>query len=310
VGTKRSTRLSVNACQDSNRKTSDQRLQKVKEKHLSRMTLTKKNARQRTLYETPKPEEMRTVQGNTTQKSTFRVPENKIVSSVCNLKQKEQKRRKSRVMKNTKPSKYTQFNTEQNTKVKTSSIPKLQTIKQKAMWNARKRVAKTYLSFLPGIERLSPEHFPTLFLDKIDAKCHPETSHMSSIHCISVSNDNLVWVNHLRKCVHLLNTSGEILRTIQLDYRPVFSCCTPSGYLLVTQGYAMFSKPVITLITRDGNSRVLANLSSYATVVSGILCENEAIFVVCYTNKPGVHGNYKGYFITKLNMSGEVEEIY
>jgi hypothetical protein len=246
------------------------------------------------LFGTPKPEEMRTMQGNTTQ--------NKIVSIVCNSKQKEQKRRKARVTKNTNPPKHTQFKTEQNTKS--------YTIKQKAMRNARKRVTKTDLSFLPGIGRLSPEHFPTLFLDKIDAKCHPEASNMSNINGISVSNDDLVWVNHLGKCVHLLNTSDEILRTIQLDYSPVYSCCTPSGDLLVTQGYAMFSKPVITLITRDGNSRVLADLSSYASVVSGILCENEAIFVACYTNKPGVHGDYKGYFITKFNISGEVEEIY
>jgi ligand-binding sensor domain-containing protein len=72
----------------------------------------------------------------------------------------------------------------------------------------------------------------------------------------------------------------------------------------------MFSKPVITLITRDGNSRVLADLSSYATAVCGILCENEAIFVVCYNNKLDVRNDYKGYLVIKLSLNGEVEGIY
>ncbi|XP_048729775.2 uncharacterized protein LOC125647132 [Ostrea edulis] len=153
-------------------------------------------------------------------------------------------------------------------------------IKQKSTKTPPKSVTKTDDPLLPKREQSPPKRFSTLFFEEIDSRFYPEASGTSAIHGISVSNDNLIWVNYLIGCVQLLNTSGKILRTIDLDHSPVFNYCTPSGDLLETQGYAGVAKPVITMISRDGNSRLFVDLSSYATNLCGILCENEAIFVL------------------------------
>jgi hypothetical protein len=168
-------------------------------------------------------------------------------------------------------------------------------------------MANTDVPLLSARRMLPPKIFHTLFFEKIDSKSYPGASHISSIYGISVSDDNLIWVNHLGKCVKLLQNSGDILQTFNLDICPVFSCCTSSGDLLVTQGHSPFSKPVITLISRNGNTCVLADFSFCATNLSGIMCEKETIFVIAYTNKPGVHKGYKGYFVVKLGITGQVE---
>jgi hypothetical protein len=177
--------------------------------------------------------------------------------------------------------------------------------KQNSKKTAKEVVTETDNVLSPGRECTSPNDFPSLFVENITPKYHPELSNMGYIEGISVSRDDLVWVNYLRNFVLLLNTSGEVLRKIELDHSPVFNCCTPSGDLVVTQGCKRGSEPVVTLITRHGNSRILADLSSYATHLYGILCENEAIYVIAKGNHTPAT-----YFIVKLSMSGEVERIY
>jgi hypothetical protein len=177
-------------------------------------------------------------------------------------------------------------------------------MKQSSKKTANKLPPETDNHCLSGKE-CSPKIFVSLFLKKISTKCYPESIIKSNIHGISVSHDNLVWVNQSKRCVHLLNSSGEVLRTIHLDYDPVFNCCTPSGDLLVTQGCAAGNKPIITIITRDGKSRVLADLSPHATSLYGILCEKEDIYVAAEGDRfPYTH------FIMKLNMRGEIERVY
>ncbi|XP_062582069.1 uncharacterized protein LOC134243857 [Saccostrea cucullata] len=166
----------------------------------------------------------------------------------------------------------------------------------------RKRAQKVQNS-VPDVTSAKP--FSNLFLKKITVKNH-HTIHEKegNIHGISVSEDNLVWVNHLINTVHLRHTTGKMIRSFKLDFRPVFNCCTPSGDILVTQGYGAGAKPTISLISREGDVKELADLSSYASNLCGILCQDERIYVVAFMALD------KNYFVIKLNMNGEVEHVY
>ncbi|XP_061172104.1 uncharacterized protein LOC133181586 [Saccostrea echinata] len=150
----------------------------------------------------------------------------------------------------------------------------------------------------------SEKDFTDLFFKKIAVQLHPISGSLGEIHEISVSHDNLLWVNYLYNTVHLRNTTGEILRSFKLDARAVFSCCTPGGDLLLTQGYGGNSRPVITLLSREGDNKVLADLSSYATYLFGILYKDERVYVVANCAES------RKYFIVKLDMNGEVESVY
>ncbi|XP_055995490.1 uncharacterized protein LOC130046368 isoform X2 [Ostrea edulis] len=320
MGTKRLTRLSMKKGENSKRKTSDsntpllRKKTQVKGEQSLRIKLPKRNKdrKQRSLCGTPKSGKKRILQGTPKPTLTSKAPDKEMVSSMFIPKQKPRKLSRVQVLKNSNQTneKQLQINIEQSTETKHCKISKANTIKRKSTKAARKSVTKVDDPLLLGRQRSPSKYFSTLFFQKIDARYYPEASRMSNIHGISVSNDNFIWVNHLRGCVQLLNVSGEILRTIHLDHSPVFNCCTPSGDLIETQGYAGGSKPVITMIARDGNSRVLADLSSYATNLCGILCENETIFVVAYSSRFENCGSTRSYFIIKLSMSGEVEEIY
>jgi hypothetical protein len=230
----------------------------------------------------------------------------KEISNTSNRNQTQQQQSKLKDIKNSKHKEQPQPQPkhQQITNAKNS---KMAMIKRNSKRNAQVSVTKTDDLLLPG----SPNYFPSLFVKKITAKYHPDSSCMSNIHGISVSHDNLIWVSHLKNCVQLLNSSGDVLLAIQLDYCPVFNCCTPAGDLLVTQGYGGDSRPVITMISRDGKSRVLADLSLYATNLCGILYENESIFVVAHSRKTqeGVSSPIN-YFIIKLSTTGEVDSLY
>ncbi|XP_061172090.1 uncharacterized protein LOC133181582 [Saccostrea echinata] len=154
-------------------------------------------------------------------------------------------------------------------------------------------------------DETSAKTFSSLFLKKIKVKLHHTLDHTwANIHGISVSEDDLVWVNHLVNTVHLQNTTGEVIRTFELDFRPVFNCCTPSGDVFLTQGYGANAKPTISLLSREGDIKVVADLSSYASNLCGILCQDERIYVVAYCAED------KNYFVIKLNINGEVENVY
>ncbi|XP_055998387.1 uncharacterized protein LOC125646654 isoform X2 [Ostrea edulis] len=310
VGTKHLTHLSMNKDQSSKRKTSDSN------PSLPRKNITKKDKdrKQRTLCGTPKPGKKRILQGTPKPMLTSKAPEKEVIWNKSNQKQKARKQSRVRILKNSDQTtkEALHLNTQQSTEAKHCRISKAKMIQQSSTKTAHKLVTETDDPLLLGRERSAPKYFSTLFLEKIDARFYPEASKMSKIHGISVSNDNLIWVNglRLRGNIQLLNTSGEILRTIDLDHGPVFNCCTPSGDLLETQGNNISAKPVITMISRDGKSRVLADLSSYATNLYGILCVNETIFVVGYSKKPDINIFGRRYFIMKLSMSGEVQRVY
>ncbi|XP_062617468.1 uncharacterized protein LOC134279131 isoform X3 [Saccostrea cucullata] len=184
----------------------------------------------------------------------------------------------------------------------------------------KKSKAKMIKQNLPGNERIlfktqntigltdetSAEEFFKMFLTKIDVKHHPKVgleNEIGWIHGISISQDNLVCVSHFGYTVQLRNTTGEVMKTFKLDFRPVFICCTPSGDVLITRGYCA-RKPFITSISREGDVKVLADLSSFASKLCGILCQDERIFVVARRPKD------KNSFIIKLTENGEVEEVY
>ncbi|XP_062617470.1 uncharacterized protein LOC134279132 [Saccostrea cucullata] len=192
-----------------------------------------------------------------------------------------------------------------NSKAESCKKSKAKVIKQTLPKNERVLVEKMQNTVV-FTDEISEEEFFKLFLTKITVKQHPMVGleqKEGCIHGISVSEDNLLWVNHLGNTVHLRNTTGEVIRTFELDFRPVFNCCTPSGDVLVTQGYGA-TKPIITSISREGDEKVLADLSSLATNLCGILCQDERIFVVAHRAKG------KQYFIIKLRENGEVESVY
>jgi hypothetical protein len=286
--------------------------QPVGAKHSSRIKFTKGETKDRVLYGAPK-HERRIPKGPPKQMMTSKSPEKEIVSSSSSQNRKTTKQFENR-MHNSKKSSQTKeakrhSNIQQSMNTKHCKIPsKTKTIKQNSK-KAHKLGTKT--NIIPVVskrENSPPKYSPILYSQKF----YPISWGLSKIHGIAISNDSLVWVNHeFKNCVHLVNRPGEVLRTVHLPYSPAFNCCTPLGDLLVTHSYCSGSKPVITLVTRDGKSRVLADLSSHATQLCGIVCQNEAIFVI------GHHMHAEDYdecvtrcFIIQLNMSGEVKGVY
>ena len=148
------------------------------------------------------------------------------------------------------------------------------------------------------------ENFSKMFLKKLEIIAHIDKDKRGSIHAISVTNDNLVWVNYLQSHVKLFDASGNVLRSVSLEQPPVFNCCTPTGDLLFTQGYAGGARAEVMMVPREGDPRILADLSSCARSLCGILCLKEKIYVVCLGISSGK------YFVIKLDMNGEVEETY
>ncbi|XP_052708459.1 uncharacterized protein LOC128183486 isoform X1 [Crassostrea angulata] len=149
-----------------------------------------------------------------------------------------------------------------------------------------------------GCNELSGK-FADMFLNKLDLVAHIDIGNRSPIHGISVTHDNLVWVNSLSKRVNLYNSSGDLLRFFDLDYHPVFNCCMPNGDLLVTTGFSTGAKPTLEYISREGDTRLLADLSEYADLLCGILYQDERIYVI---------GDR--YIILKVDMNGEVEKDF
>ncbi|XP_062617467.1 uncharacterized protein LOC134279131 isoform X2 [Saccostrea cucullata] len=196
-------------------------------------------------------------------------------------------------------------NNDLNSKAESFKKSKAEVIKQTLQGNERILDKKTQ-NTVTFTEETSAKDFFNLFLTKINVEHHPKVGleqKFGWIHALGVSEDNLVWVNHFGYTVQLRNTTGEVIRTFELDFRPVFNCCTPSGDLLVTQGYGA-TKPIITSISREGDVKVLADLSSLATNLCGILCQDEDIFVVAHKAKG------KKYFIIKLTENGKVKGVY
>eukprot|EP00105_Crassostrea_gigas_P017072 XP_011434707.1 PREDICTED: uncharacterized protein LOC105333431 isoform X2 [Crassostrea gigas] len=151
-----------------------------------------------------------------------------------------------------------------------------------------------------GCKELSRK-FADMFLNKLDLVAHIGIGNRSPIHGISVTHDNLVWVNSLSKRVNLYNSSGDLLRFFDLDYEPVFNCCMPNGDLLVTQAYSIGAKPTVEYISREGNTRLLADLSMHTSLLCGILYQDERIYVIGHADKN---------IILKVDMNGEVEKVF
>uniref|UniRef100_K1PGR1 Uncharacterized protein n=1 Tax=Magallana gigas TaxID=29159 RepID=K1PGR1_MAGGI len=147
------------------------------------------------------------------------------------------------------------------------------------------------------------DNFQDMLLRKVDVKAHIHFGIGQNILGISVTPDNQVWVNYQKKHVKLFSASGDELRSFDLEYCPVFNCCTPNGDLLVTQGYAGWSSAVIQMISREGTEMMFADLSSYADLLCGVHYQDENMYVIGHRHVP------KRYFVLKLNMNGEVEEI-
>ncbi|XP_052699112.1 uncharacterized protein LOC128176662 [Crassostrea angulata] len=152
-----------------------------------------------------------------------------------------------------------------------------------------------------------PGMFAKMFLKKLDlVSCIKgmDENNYSQIPGISVTHDNLVWVNHLqnKKEVKLYNSAGELLRSFDLDYYPVFNSCMPNGDLLVTRIHTVGAKPIVELFSREGKTRMLADLSTHTEKLSGIIYQDERIYVIG-------HSCYKSS-ILKLDMNGEVEEVF
>ncbi|XP_011417316.3 uncharacterized protein [Magallana gigas] len=147
-----------------------------------------------------------------------------------------------------------------------------------------------------------PGMFADTFLKKLDLVSCINEGNSSTIHGISVTHDNLVWVNYLSSNqMKLYNSAGELLRSFDLDYHPVFNSCMPNGDLLVTQGYSFGANPTVELISREGNTRMLADLSTHTKTLCGIICQDERIYVIGHSDK---------YTILKLDMNGEVEKVF
>ena len=149
------------------------------------------------------------------------------------------------------------------------------------------------------------DDFAKLFLKKLDIIANINIGINSSIlHGICVTNDNLIWVNYSTNHVKLFDSAGNILRSVDLEQTTVFNCCTPNGDLLFTQGYANGARAEVIMVPREGHPRRLADLSSYAKNLCGLLCQEEMIYIVCHGKAP------LKYFVIKLDMEGEVKETY
>lgn len=156
----------------------------------------------------------------------------------------------------------------------------------------------------------SKANFAELFLKKVNVKRHipPPVNedplpYLKTIGGIAVCDDNLIWVNYtLHRQLKLFTPSGEVLKTVRLDDRCQFTCCLPSGDLLLTQGTMHGSQSVITLVQRTGDVRTFANLCSFAKNLFGILYQDDRIYVIG-------HRAPKKDFIITLNMDGVVQKI-
>ncbi|XP_061166965.1 uncharacterized protein LOC133175851 [Saccostrea echinata] len=196
------------------------------------------------------------------------------------------------------------LNSPLNSKAESYKKSKANMIKQTLPRNERTILVKEIQNTVALKEETYAKDFSNLFLAKITIKHYPTIEQkVACIHGVCVSENNLVWVNQLGGTVYLRNTTGEVIRTFEVDFRPVFNCCTPSGDVLITQGYGG-SKPIITSISKEGDVKVLADLSSIVSNLCGILYQDEKIFVVAH------HANGKKYFIMKLNKNGEFECVY
>nr|XP_022302558.1 uncharacterized protein LOC111110370 [Crassostrea virginica] len=147
------------------------------------------------------------------------------------------------------------------------------------------------------------ENFSKMFLKKLEIIAHIDKDKRGSIHAISVTNDNLVWVNYLQSHVKLFDASGNVLRSVSLEQPPVFNCCTPTGDLLFTQGYASGSRAEVMMVPREG------------TLEYWLICLlTPEICVEYFVKKKDIRrmlGISSGkYFVIKLDMNGEVEETY
>nr|XP_034317536.1 uncharacterized protein LOC109621195 isoform X3 [Crassostrea gigas] len=165
----------------------------------------------------------------------------------------------------------------------------------------RTQQAKKDICCKGNLKLKAPGMFANMFLKTLDFVSCINEGNRSAIHGISVTHDNLVWVNYLSNQVKLYNSSGELRKSLDLDYHPVFNSCMPNGDLLVTQGYSSRAKPTVELISREGNTKMLADLSTHTENLCGIICQDERIYVI---------GNSHKNIILKLDMNGEVEKVF
>lgn len=155
-------------------------------------------------------------------------------------------------------------------------------------------------------------NFSELLLKKIEIKHHipPPVSdeslpYLKPVGGISVTNDNLIWVNYiLHRQIKLFASCGKVLRTFDLDHSPYYNCCIPSGDLLYTQGTVRISNPDVTLVSRKGDVTIFAELTSYASKLCGIVYQDDQVYVIGQTVVP------QEEYIIQLNMKGEVQNIF
>ena len=148
------------------------------------------------------------------------------------------------------------------------------------------------------------DDFAKLFLKKMNIITKINIGMNTCIHGICITNDNLIWVNDSKHHVKLFDSAGNILRSVDLEKSPVFNCCTPNGDLLFTEGYALGARAEVIMVPREGDPRRLADLSTYAKKLCGLICQEEMIYIVCRGKTP------QKYFVIKLDMEGEVKETY
>lgn len=157
-----------------------------------------------------------------------------------------------------------------------------------------------------GLPSSSEGNFANMFLRKVDTIANICTDRIrSAISGVRVTYDNLVWVIYVRNHVKLFSSSGDVLRSIDLDFWPFSYSCMPNGDLLVTQGNdGSPPKPSIELISREGNTRRIADLSAVVQYIRSILYQDERIYVI------GQKQKRNQYIIIQLEMNGEVEKVY
>ena len=105
----------------------------------------------------------------------------------------------------------------------------------------------------------------------------------------------------------IFSSSGDVLRSTDLDFWPFSYSCMTNGDLLVTHGNDCSPpKPTIELISREGNTRRIADLSAVVQFIWSILYQDERIYVIGENEKQ----KSKRYIIIQLEMNGEIERIY
>lgn len=159
-----------------------------------------------------------------------------------------------------------------------------------------------------GLPSSSQGNFPDMFLKKVVTITNICTDRIRSpISGVRVTYDNLVWVIYFRNHVKLFSSSGDVLRSTDLDFWPFSYSCMTNGDLLVTHGNDCSPpKPTIELISREGNTRRIADLSAVVQFIWSILYQDERIYVIGENEKQ----KSKRYIIIQLEMNGEIERIY